>query len=528
MFASTALTALLFGFHKTTAQQFKDYVFPYELLGLSSKCFTAVNTTVTSCPGWLAPFAGIEAASFDLLKETELKALCASKCQDDLAHLRTAIAKGCTGSKDVMAPGGVAYPATFLVDRYLYASSLSCLRDSATGEYCDIVVAAWRNQTEPYTAAQNCSECQIGIQAKQLASPFGYDKEAASAFAFTTSSCAAKTYSYATPTSYALNSTTVPPSRPTCATNRTYVIQKEDSCNTIAEAQGVATEALISLNGLDLGCTMMLPVNTSLCLPPACKIQELSPDDTCRSIITAQNITISQLLAWNPIISAGCGNLDRWRGRFICVSSPGGTIDVPDGNATTTEAPIPTNTQGGSNTHCGQWYTVQPDDSCASISIAFSIALADFYFLNPQVDKAHCNNLWLGSAYCVKPVGNIQTYPDYPVSVPSTTFTRPPPANETEAPPPVLDMPALNPRAEGTVDGCDSYENGWPEAVTAQNPDANTCVTWANMGDVTVAQLRRWNPSLTEEKCVLSAAYSYCIVNLKDKDAQTREDSSSC
>jgi hypothetical protein len=59
MFGPTALTALLFGFHATTAQQFQDYIFPYELLGLSSNCFTAVNTTVASCPGWLGPHAGM-------------------------------------------------------------------------------------------------------------------------------------------------------------------------------------------------------------------------------------------------------------------------------------------------------------------------------------------------------------------------------------------------------------------------------------------------------------------------------------
>ena len=371
------------------------------------------------------------------------------------------------------------------------------------------------NQTEPYTKAQNCSDCQIGIQAKQLASPFGYDEEAASDFAFTTSSCAAATYSYATPTTYALNSTTAPPSSPTCATGRTYVIQEEDACNTIAEAQGVATEALISLNGLDLGCTSMPPVGATICLPAACLIRELGFDDTCESITAAANITLGQLLAWNPIISPGCANLNRWRGRFICVSSPSGTIDVPDGDAATTEAPIPTNTQGESNPYCGQWYSIQAEDTCASISLAYGITLADFYFLNSQVDTVNCNNLWLNYAYCVKAVGNIQTYPGYPVVVPSTTFTRPPVVTETAAPP-VFDFPPLNPHAPGTVDGCDNYENAWPEFITATNPDANACANWANMGDVMVEQLRRWNPSLSEYNCVFLAEYSYCILKADD------------
>lgn len=125
-------------------------------------------------------------------------------------------------------------------------------------------------QTEPYTKAQNCSECHIAIQAKQLASPFGFDEEAASDFAFTTSSYAASTYSFTTPTQYAPNSTTQPPSRPTCAANRTYIIQENNSCNGIVEVQGVAIEALVGLNRLDLGCKMVPPVNATICLPPPC------------------------------------------------------------------------------------------------------------------------------------------------------------------------------------------------------------------------------------------------------------------
>jgi LysM repeat protein len=263
---------------------------------------------------------------------------------------------------------------------------------------------------------------------------------------------------------------------------------------------------------------MMPSVNATICLPPPCKIHQIGLSDTCDSITTAENITIGQLLAWNPVLSAGCGNLIRWRGRFICASSPLGTIDVPDGGAATTQAPTPNNTQGESNPYCGQWYTIQPDDTCASISLAFGITLADFYFLNSQVDKTRCGNLWLGYAYCVKAVGNIQTYPDYPVVVPSTSFTRPPPANKTTFP--AFDPPPLNPRAPGTVDGCDRYENGFSERVTARDPDANSCARWASMADVLVAQLRRWNPSLEEDDCVLLAEFSYCTVKADDMNGE--------
>ncbi|KAK3295595.1 LysM domain-containing protein [Chaetomium fimeti] len=525
MFGPTPLIALLYGLYVANAQQFQDRVFPYESLGLSSKCLAAINCTVPSCPSWLVPHAGLEAASFNILAKAELQALCNRTCQDDLVRLRTKVLGACTASEDVMVPGGIAYPgrprANYLSRHTAYSTLLTvaptyCCR--ATGEYCDTIIAPWMDQTEPYTKAQNCSECRVAIQAKQLASPFGFDEEAASDFAFTTSSCSASTYSFARPTQYALNSTTQPPSKPTCTANRTYIIQAGDSCNGIAEARGVATEALINLNGLDLGCCGIPPTNTTICLPPPCRIRELGLSDTCESITAAENITISQLLAWNPVLSPGCGNLIRWRGRFICVSSPLGIINVPDGGAATTQAPVPNNTQGGSNTYCGQWHTIQPDDTCASISLAHGITLDDFYFLNHQVDNVSCSNLWLGYAYCVKAVGNIQTYPDYPVLMPSTTFTRPPPANTTA--PPAFDPPPLSPRASGTIDGCDQYKNGWSERVTARDPDANTCMRWAMMADVLVAQLRRWNPSLNENGCVLLAEFSYCIVKADDMNGK--------
>jgi hypothetical protein len=58
-----------------------------------------------------------DAASFTILGETELQALCGSTCQNDLGRLRTAVTSACTASEDVMVPNGVAYPGMF---RYMY------------------------------------------------------------------------------------------------------------------------------------------------------------------------------------------------------------------------------------------------------------------------------------------------------------------------------------------------------------------------------------------------------------------------
>lgn len=92
----------------------------------------------------------IRSSSAQLLGTTQLQQLCESSCRSDLTSLQKSIAKACIQETDVMVPtDNIAYPgtyckahqlleynssnmrvpATFLVDRYLYVSSLSCLKD---------------------------------------------------------------------------------------------------------------------------------------------------------------------------------------------------------------------------------------------------------------------------------------------------------------------------------------------------------------------------------------------------------------
>ncbi|KAI1831546.1 hypothetical protein DTO006G1_1843 [Penicillium roqueforti] len=83
--------------------------------------------TVTSCPAWVG-YTRVESASFDIVPSEQLVVLCDSTCRSDLASLRKAIQTACTEATDVMVPGGsIAYPATFMTDRYLYSTGLSCL-----------------------------------------------------------------------------------------------------------------------------------------------------------------------------------------------------------------------------------------------------------------------------------------------------------------------------------------------------------------------------------------------------------------
>lgn len=208
-------------------------------------------------------------------------------------------------------------------------------------------------------------------------------------------------------------------------------------------------------------------------------------------------------------------------------SSPEGVINPGQSNTVETPVPVPSNAQGESNKRCGQWYLTKEGDVCSTISLAFSISLDDFYFLNPQVDNK-CSNLWLNTSYCVKPVGNVATYSGYPTPTPGTVFPKPTPApTATYAP---IVVPALSSKAAGTIDGCASYENAFPQSLYELygNEEINACGVWAMHAGVTVQNLIAWNPSLSAEKCILQSGKSYCILKCKLTMILYRCDSSPC
>lgn len=157
---------------------------------------------------------------------------------------------------------------------------------------------------------------------------------------------------------------------------------------------------------------------------------------------------------------------------------------------------------------------ILPDDTCGLVSIANSISLSDFYFLNPSLD-ADCTNLLLGISYCVEPVGDIHTYPHYtmsdtnlPITIPPATFE----SVDTSIPTPTSD-PGYNyvtdrfPMAFGTLSNCAAYQN------EADDAKAGGCDYVAFANQITTDQLMQWNPSLStnNSNCALKSGYSYCV-----------------
>jgi hypothetical protein len=192
-----------------------------------------------------------------------------------------------------------------------------------TGDYCDTIVSGWLNKTNnnisAFTTAQNCSSCEIEVMQYQLNSSLGYDSDVAKTFSSLTSSCGATTYTWATPTTYALNATAVATSAVKCSNStKAYVIQSNDTCVTISGATSVSTYGLINTNQIDIACNSLPAVGGSICLPSTCSTYQLQYVDTCDSLVSSLNITKAQLLAWNPNINTGCSNLASWRGWYLC------------------------------------------------------------------------------------------------------------------------------------------------------------------------------------------------------------------
>lgn len=243
-------------------------------------------------------------------------------------------------------------------------------------------------------------------------------------FSHRTQSCSATGYDFTSPTAYAVSTKPYPSptDAPTCVSP--YIVQPGDTCDSIAVANGVSTHAVISASQAGPGC-FNLVVGKSLCLPEPCTLYRVQWDDTCADIVAAvPGLRPHHLLTWNPNINPLCTNIGSMHEDLICVSPPGRSLEnvttvSPEPPSMTqpppTAVPSPSNAKAESHELCAGWYEVREGDYCQLISIQNGIEARDFFFLNPSVDDPDCTNLWLETSYCVKAVGDINTYPGLPI-----------------------------------------------------------------------------------------------------------------
>ena len=417
---------------------------------------------------------------------------------------------------------------------------MSCAKDKKTGRFCDEIYA---DALANGTAVDSCSDCSLGVVRTQLNSPFGYHSELSQGFQSVLSKCKATGYAFTTPTKYAISTKpyTAPTDTPTCGSP--YVVKAGDkagdSCDSIATAKGVSTHSVIKAASTDPDCPT-LRVGVPLCLPESCAVYRVQYDDTCESILASvPGLRANDLLTWNPSLNPLCTNLDTMFDKLICVGPPGRTLGevtrvVTTLPATTTQGPPtavprPTNAKAESHQQCAAWYEVQTGDYCQGISIRQGISLRDFYFLNPSIDVPNCLNLWLKTSYCVKAVGDINTYTSYPYStsplytLTSSAYVTTTVGNASTVSPiatPLVELP-LAPGSHTSAQGCVDFVQHKPveprrdQSVQTDVPTltdmVNTCNFISIIFEVEVEDFVSWNPSLRGlSPCRVLPGYRYC------------------
>lgn len=90
---------------------------------LAQGCQQALNTS-TQCPTSLLKASSGQ----EFFKPNELDALCTSACAESLQVVREAIEGDCAET-DAIIDKGQAFPATFMVDKFIYAYNRTCLKD---------------------------------------------------------------------------------------------------------------------------------------------------------------------------------------------------------------------------------------------------------------------------------------------------------------------------------------------------------------------------------------------------------------
>ncbi|KAJ6007240.1 hypothetical protein N7540_011216 [Penicillium herquei] len=464
--------------------------------------------------------------------------LCTEYCSESIANFRTDVLEACANDvytdepvnatgyvygtgvlNDIYNVDGVSVEPIALVDYYFLGYNMTCSQDNSDPpNFCYILTGNNTNSTE----VDPCDNCGLGLMRMQLEDARMYNDELASDYSASVSSCGITVPPVTTPTPVFLTDTNtiVANYSATATCTGSYIpIPTGESCDDFAEANSISTDQLLMQNGLVAGCVNWPGNLTTLCVQNTCEPYLVQQNDTCLSVVAANNMTITQLFSWNPTIDPICANWDTQIGHVICLSNPLGYVSpsvTANVSAAITAASVPTDAMTGSNTDCAQWYEVSPGDYCAMLTMKFAIALSDFYFLNPEVNS-NCSNLWSNQSYCVEAVGDISTYPGY---LPTTaTPTMPSTTGNTliwsdlataTAPvyPTITSTATSYPLANGSLTNCfEMFENTF---------GAIWCYEAASLFGIGVADFIRWNPSVlngdnyTIYNCNLQNETQYC------------------
>ncbi|PIL32555.1 hypothetical protein GSI_05258 [Ganoderma sinense ZZ0214-1] len=513
----------------------------------SPACADALASSL-QCPETIVFAVPSSSNPISNLTASDLNALCATTCYQSLVSTAAAVDAACAGWPYIL--GDTSYVASFPFQYLAYIWSLSCVFQGS--DYCVNIA-----QTSPSTGSDSpivdeptsllCQNCTLDTLNIQMSSPFGWDASFVSDWMTVQSKCGV-TFNNTIPagllfdgsspaasngTSY--NVTAAPTLTPASADNcvyGTYTVKSGDTCQSIAAANSLSFDQLIAINGLDMPCTKLPAPGGKICLSGSCPLYTVQTNDTCVGIYQANNISWSQLLAWNPQLNSYCTNIDTQVGKGICVGPPGGgyqpsmTVSPLSGSPTALAIPTGPIAPGSVRSLCGMWYEAVPGAQIPAhrrILQIFQITNDTFYTLNPNVNS-DCSNLLAGFEYCVAVFGNATTISslvvtttgasiisiiagDFPVGTGTVTGT----GNMTVTPVtgslPTVFTPTPTPEptiAPGTIgeDTCLQYYSAQP---------GDTCLGIETIFTLRDEEFRTWNPEIDANCANLQVGLAYCV-----------------
>ncbi|KAI2634138.1 carbohydrate-binding module family 50 protein [Hypomontagnella submonticulosa] len=247
---------------------------------------------------------------------TDLGNHCSGNCNGSLESWAKSV-RGACGNLTYPGDGGGSFNPATIASNFLWTQQTACLTDNTTHQFCGVLL----NNT---SAENKCSNCFLKYMAALLSSWQGSARVSSGDWTSLLDQC------HANPSDYPTSPWIAPPvAAPTEARNITcfggcyYQAQEEDTCDSIAEMYGVATDRFLYQNGMDWNCSQMA-TDRRMCVGSQCALYKVQENDTCGSILNEHGMTLTELLAWNPIIwQRDCSNIDALVGRTICISPPG-------------------------------------------------------------------------------------------------------------------------------------------------------------------------------------------------------------
>ncbi|CCM00582.1 uncharacterized protein FIBRA_02618 [Fibroporia radiculosa] len=533
----------------------------------SPECAEALSSSI-QCSELLIDAIPSSNLGLSNLTASDLGTLCVPTCYDSLITVASNVDSACGGWPFIISD--TSYIASLPFRYFAYYWNLTCLFDSSASEYCLTEDQSSVSNTDQsilsLPLSQLCGFCNLQELNIQMTSAFGWDGSFVPEWeiiqgncSFTTNNAIPSALLFNASNPLAANGTTAnvtatptltPASNSSCVFG-SYTIQSGDTCTSIAAAKSLSYDQLVSINGLDMNCTLLPPPGSVICLSGVCPLYTVQQNDTCVSIAAAKDIAWSQLLAWNPQINSYCSNLVMQVGESICVGPPGGgykptvTQSVVTGSPTALAIPTAPVAPGADRSICGLWYTAVTGDTCPQILSVFQLTNETFYELNPDVN-GDCSNLLAGFSYCVAVYGNTTTTTslfaapttpgiqfiqyiagDFPAMAGYLTDI----ANVTATPslPPTTTVPyTTTPTVNATIapgslnaTQCLLYyevqvgELHVPYLLLSfQWVIGDSCLAIEDVYDISESQLLTWNPEINAGCSNLVVGWSYCVFGL--------------